>query len=229
MCQWKSDTTTLIVHGSSEIDDQHSFISILKLPKVGCLSCKKLRDNDSTDNVFKNFDLCMQCNFTIHMKYRFNESTQNFNPRIHLSAPDHLIMCENSLIHTINFKLDMQKMKSVGRNYISYKYLSTSLSSSSRVEAGHDENSIQQPTISIVEQILADFSEFDNECPSPLPAVRQNAIDGCENNFNNITLINNLNQPKIKNFHKKTEEGEKKKFILKKSQSLSLFSSCISW
>lgn len=215
MTQWKNDSTTLIVHGSSEIDDQHSFISILKLPKIGCMSCKKLRDNESTDNVFKNFDLCMQCNFTIHTKYRFNESTQNFNPKIHLAAPDQVIMCENSLIHTVNVKLDMQKMRNVGKNYISHKYLMKAggMSSSSsllvsNVEAGQEHSA--KPTISIVEQILADFSEFDNECPSPSP-VKQNTIDGCENNNNfNNTLIKNgiFNQPKIKSFPKKTEEGK---------------------
>lgn len=224
MSQWKNDSSTLIVHGSSEIDDQHSFISLIKLPKVGCLSCKKLRDNDSTDNVFKNFDLCMQCNFTIHTKYRFNETTQNFNPKIHLAAPDHVIMCENSLIHTVNVHLDMQKMRCVGRNYISHKYLmkpgaSPSSSLVSNVEAGQE---IAKPTISIVEQILADFSEFDNECPSPSP-VKQNAIDidGCEiinarnnnnnNNFNgNNTLIKGIfNQPKTTNYGKKTDGGER--------------------
>lgn len=219
MIQWTNDSSILIVHGSSEIDDQHSFVSIITVPKIGCLSCKKLRDNDSSDNIFKNYDLCMQCNFTIHTKYRYNESTQNFNPKIHLNAPNHVIMCENSIIHTLSIKLDMQKIRNVGKNFISQKYLQkpgTSIpqkSQSIEVGQGNSARSESKPAISIVEQILADFSELtDSECPSPSPA-KIIANEGCETKNKNITLTSNgtFNQPKT--IFEKTEEGKKKLFI----------------
>lgn len=219
MTQWTNDSSILIVHGSSEIDDQHSFVSIITVPKVGCLSCKKLRDNDSADNIFKNYDLCMQCNFTIHTKYRFNESTQNFDPRIHLAAPNHVIMCENSLIHTLTVKVDMQKIRNVGKNFISQKYLikpgTNAMSSSQGVEVGQENStrSEPKPAISIVEQILADFSELtDSECPSPSPAKIIIANEGCETRNRNITLTSNgtFNQPKT--IFEKTEEGKEEFF-----------------
>lgn len=129
-------------------------------------------------------------------------------------------MCENSLIHSVNVKLDLQKTKCASRNLSSHKYLmKTALEVV--VEAPRIEP-VTPPQISIVEQILADFSEFDNECPSPSPVrqqqQQQNAIDGCEINntrhSSNVTLINNnatlLIQPKTSFDDKKTEEeGEK--------------------
>lgn len=185
-------------------------MSIIKVPKVGCLNCKKIRDNDTTDNAFKSYDLCMQCNFTIHTKYRFNESTQNFDPKIHLAAPGHVIMCENSLIHTLSVSLDMQTIRNAGRNFISHKYLikpgTSAMPSSQGVEAGQDISSSEaaKPAISIVEQILADFSELtDSECPSPSPAK---ITEGCETrNRNTLTSNGTFIQPKT--IFEKTEEG----------------------
>lgn len=87
---------------------------------------------------------------------------------------------------------------------------SSSSSLVSDIEAGQE---IAKPTISIVEQILADFSEFDNECPSPSP-VKQIAIDGCEinsariNNNKNTLIKEIFNLPKTTNYAKKTDGGE---------------------
>lgn len=197
MTQWASDPRTLIVHGSSEIDDQHSFVSVVRVPLLGCLSCKQLRDSEPADNV-RSFDLCMKCNLTIHTKYRYNESTQKFEPKIHLNTPDFIVMVENSLIHTINVKLDMQKTRHVGNNTISYKYLvktnATSDEATKHVVVGQDHNNVvrselppddvEVKPISIVEQILADFSEYDVEGPPSCGSSKVLVADvhkGCEN------------------------------------------------
>jgi DDB1- and CUL4-associated factor 15 len=204
MTQWHTmtDSRVLIVHGSSEIDDQHSFLSIVRVPTIGCLSCKKLRENDPSDQPFKSIDLCMKCNLTIHTKYRFNESTQKFEPKIHLNAPGFIIMCENSLIHVLSVKEDMQKMKKQGCNIISHKYLKSpryeSVEKNVAEGPGQNDNKVvnndksdKSPpddvppkNISIVEQILADFSEYDvAECPSPSPFKTSSSLvmlKGCE-------------------------------------------------
>lgn len=184
MTQWYTDNRILIVHGSSEIDDQHSFISVVRVPTIGCASCRQLQENEPNDHLFRRIDLCIKCNLTIHTKYRYNESIQKFQPKIHLKIPDYIIMCENSLIHTINVQLDMQKTKKSGSNALNYKYLST------KCEIGRDHNNMvttmkSQPVdgdmkhISIVEQILADFSEYDViDCSSPAPS--QETHHGCE-------------------------------------------------
>lgn len=196
MTQWSSDSRTLIVHGSSEIDDQHSFVSIVRVPSLACLSCKQLRDGEPADHPSRSFELCVNCNLTIHTKYRYNESTQKFEPKIHLNTPDFVVMCENSLIHTINVKLDMQKSKNIGSNTINVKYLMKASSSSDDTTkmfgVGQDHNNAmksppgdpEKKPISIVEQILADFSEYDVECSSSCGTGKALVADvhqGCEN------------------------------------------------
>lgn len=190
MTQWSSDSRTLIVHGSCEIDDHYSFVSIVKVPTLGCLFCKQLRASEVSENVFEVLDLCLKCNLTIHTKYRYNESTQKFDPKVHLNAPGFIIMSENSLIHTINVRLEMNKPKRVGSCVLDSKYLKTA----KVVEAGHVQNNVvnnerppddDRKQISIVEQILADFSEYDVECPSPAPLANKSLVidtelKGCE-------------------------------------------------
>ena len=47
MSQWKSgDPRVLIVHGAAEDENEDSYITYVKVPKLGCLDCKKLRDLD---------------------------------------------------------------------------------------------------------------------------------------------------------------------------------------
>lgn len=170
MTQWQNDSKLLIVHGSSEIEDQHSFVSIVRVPSMGCRSCKLLRENDSSD---QRNDLCMQCNLTVHTKYRFNDATQKFDPRIHLNCPDYIIMSENSLIHTINVKLDMQTMKKSGCGVISSKYLKRNTDCDTETGPSYTASSVTKP-ISIVAQILADFSEY--ECQPASPVIFKSAV-----------------------------------------------------
>lgn len=110
-----------------------------------------------------------------------------------------IIMSENSLIHTINVKLDMQKTKKYGNGVLNCKYLKQARSDCSAttkfIEAGQVHNSVvksemapddvEPKQISIVEQILADFSEYDVECASPAPLqakslVTDTILKGCE-------------------------------------------------
>lgn len=165
MTQWQNDSKLLIVHGSSEIEDQHSFVSIVRVPSMGCRSCKQLRENDPAD---QRNDLCMQCSLTVHTKYRFNDTSQKFEPKIHLNCPEYIIMSESSLIHTINVKLDMQTMKKSGCGVISSRYL-VKRSTDCDTEPGqsYTASSVTKP-ISIVAQILADFSEYECQPASPV-------------------------------------------------------------
>lgn len=46
MSQWKNGDRVLIVHGAAEDENEDSYITYVKVPKLGCLECKKLRDLD---------------------------------------------------------------------------------------------------------------------------------------------------------------------------------------
>lgn len=170
-------------------------MSIVRVPQLGCPACTACRqlqcDSELSEHPFENYDLCIQCNLTIHTKYRFNESAQKFEPKIHLQAPDIIIMQENSLIHCLSVKLDMQKSKQTGSNVVSYKYLQKSAiecdAKQVHVEGGQVHNNevnfksppddVEPKHISIVEQILADFSEYEKfDCPSPAASTLPKAL-----------------------------------------------------
>lgn len=50
MIQWKNcDPRILIVHGASEDENEDSYITYVKVPKLGCLECRKLREFEEDD------------------------------------------------------------------------------------------------------------------------------------------------------------------------------------
>lgn len=58
MSQWKTNPRVLIVHGGG-VESEDSYITIVAVPNLGCLECKKLRDEfylDSMDRMYFDFD-----------------------------------------------------------------------------------------------------------------------------------------------------------------------------
>lgn len=51
MAQWKSNPKVLIVHGGGGCESEDSYITIVAVPNLGCLDCKKLRDEFYTDTI----------------------------------------------------------------------------------------------------------------------------------------------------------------------------------
>lgn len=52
MTQWTSNMGIVVVHGTSESDIGDSYLTIVSVPKLGCIDCRQLRDeyyNDSLD------------------------------------------------------------------------------------------------------------------------------------------------------------------------------------
>lgn len=50
MIQWKNcDPRILIVHGASEEENEDSYITYIKVPKLGCLECRKQRDSEEEE------------------------------------------------------------------------------------------------------------------------------------------------------------------------------------
>lgn len=46
MTQWKNaDKQILVVHGAAMEESEESYITYVKVPKLGCLECKKLCDD----------------------------------------------------------------------------------------------------------------------------------------------------------------------------------------
>ncbi|XP_040159586.1 uncharacterized protein LOC120898176 [Anopheles arabiensis] len=214
--QWKTDSQLLIVHGDNVHEDSDSYVTMVRVPKLGCLDCKQVRDAHEGDEQRQDI-LCIGCNMTIHMKYRNTDSGPRFNPNYNLNCPGYIIMGENSIIHTINVKLDMgrpQPNSTVGSAAVlSSKYLGKDSQqreamatveevrrtatpckavdvttavpkqqpdsssgiirkSDSEMSKGDASATLLNPEMSIAEQIIADFAEYETDMYETKCSVR---------------------------------------------------------
>ncbi|XP_065372425.1 uncharacterized protein LOC135964204 [Calliphora vicina] len=107
MIQWKNcDPRILIVHGASEDEHEDSYITYVKVPKLGCLDCKKLREFEEDDGYFRRHILCLKCNLTIHTKYSTTDSDRKFEPNIHLICPERILLNSNGFFHMLHIRLE---------------------------------------------------------------------------------------------------------------------------
>ncbi|XP_067617826.1 uncharacterized protein [Eurosta solidaginis] len=105
MTQWKcSDPRILIVHGAAENENEDSYITYVKVPRLGCVECKKLRDNEDI-SLFRWHMLCLKCNLTIHTKYSSTESDPKFNSHINLICPERILIVSNGFMHMLHIEL----------------------------------------------------------------------------------------------------------------------------
>lgn len=51
MAQWKTNPRVLIVHGGGGCESEDSYITVVAVPILGCLDCKKLRDEFYADGM----------------------------------------------------------------------------------------------------------------------------------------------------------------------------------
>lgn len=195
MTQWKTDQRLLLVHGASEKDDCDSYVTVVRVPTLGCLDCRKLRDETAEEDGegSRQDILCIKCNMTIHTKYRHSDSGPKFNPRYNLNCPGFIIMSENSFIHTVNIRLDMSRCPPrrppASSAVLSSKYISKYPPRETTPPKEQPKVSILAPppppppapsaattpntSLSIADQIIADFAEYETEsCESRCTPAR---------------------------------------------------------
>lgn len=51
MAQWKTNPRVLVVHGGGGCESEDSYITVVAVPNLGCLDCKKLRDEFCADTM----------------------------------------------------------------------------------------------------------------------------------------------------------------------------------
>lgn len=51
MAQWKTNPRVLVVHGGGGCESEDSYITVVAVPNLGCLDCKKLRDEFYADTM----------------------------------------------------------------------------------------------------------------------------------------------------------------------------------
>ncbi|XP_031633337.1 uncharacterized protein LOC116347070 isoform X2 [Contarinia nasturtii] len=127
MAQWKTNPRVLVIHGGGGCESEDSYISVVAVPNLGCLDCKKLRDEFCADTMDVNRSgyLCIKCNFTIHTKYCRADTDPVFNPSVNLQCLDKILIMANGLIHMIHIDLHMNKQVKPFTNTIDIKYVKT--------------------------------------------------------------------------------------------------------
>lgn len=50
--QWKSHPDVLVIHGDAQEDTEDSYFTIVKVPKQGCLDCRKSKEMDEGGKFF---------------------------------------------------------------------------------------------------------------------------------------------------------------------------------
>lgn len=165
MTQWCFDSRVLIVHGEGDTSDNDSYVTYVRVPRLGCLECKELRDEYYDGSSPREAMLCIKCTMTVHIKYRIGESAPNFSPHINLNCPNFVLMNENTFIHAISVELDSQK-KDVPSNP-----LRCTSTIGSRIDEPPPEVVVvaaaAEKRKSIAEEIIADFEEYETELRLP--------------------------------------------------------------
>ncbi|XP_033149078.1 uncharacterized protein LOC117134687 isoform X2 [Drosophila busckii] len=102
--QWKNaDKQILVVHGASIDESEESYITFVRVPKLGCVECKKIND-DGPYSFFKSH--CLNCHLTVHTKYSSTETDPRFEPNINLICPERIIIIANGFMHMLRIDMD---------------------------------------------------------------------------------------------------------------------------
>ncbi|XP_017040144.1 uncharacterized protein LOC108087324 [Drosophila ficusphila] len=177
MTQWKNaQHQILVVHGAATEEGEDSYITYVKVPKLGCLECKKL--NDDGPYSFYNSH-CLNCHLTVHTKYSSTETDPVFEPKINLLCPERILIISNGFMHMLRIDMDTPVVTS-GSNFLPQQSLILpSLQGQSQSQsfllprtmipseedrssaAGSEAGSANEQ--SVVARIIADFSDIESE------------------------------------------------------------------
>ncbi|XP_023174258.2 uncharacterized protein LOC111601751 [Drosophila hydei] len=104
MTQWKNaDKQILVVHGAATEESEESYITYVKVPKLGCLECKKLCD----DGPYSFYNAhCLSCHLTVHTKYSSTETDPRFDPTVNLLCPERILIISNGFMHMLRIDVD---------------------------------------------------------------------------------------------------------------------------
>ncbi|XP_060647869.1 LOW QUALITY PROTEIN: uncharacterized protein LOC132785685 [Drosophila nasuta] len=173
MTQWKNaDKQILVVHGAATEESEESYITYVKVPKLGCLECKKL--NDDGPYSFYNAH-CLNCHLTVHTKYSSTETDPRFEPHLNLLCPERILIISNGFMHMLRIDVDTPVVSSTMNNNCLHQYnLPASqhqflLLPRTPLTNEEDRNSVPitgseaDSEHSVVARIIADFSDIETD------------------------------------------------------------------
>ncbi|KAH8359471.1 hypothetical protein KR093_006955 [Drosophila rubida] len=175
MTQWKNaDKHILVVHGAATEESEESYITYVKVPKLGCLECKKL--NDDGPYSFYNAH-CLNCHLTVHTKYSSTETDPRFEPTLNLLCPERILIISNGFMHMLRIDVDAPVVSSTMSNSCLQQHnihLPSTQQQSlllPRTPLANEEDRCSVPFTgseadsehSVVARIIADFSDIETE------------------------------------------------------------------
>lgn len=171
MSQWQSNPRVLVVHGDGKFENEDSYLTVVAVPRLGCLDCRKLRDDFYADTFDRELRLlsifvqilyvsvcvpanrcavmCLQCNLTIHTKYCRTETDPKFNPKLNLICNDRIVIITNGLIHMIQIGLDLNRVVRPYKQSIDLKYIRPATKSTTNADGA--DVMVNSPENTIVE------------------------------------------------------------------------------
>ncbi|EDV93113.1 uncharacterized protein LOC6564021 [Drosophila grimshawi] len=172
MTQWKNaDKQILVVHGAATEEGEECYITYVKVPKLGCLECKKLCD----DGPYSFYNAhCINCHLTVHTKYSSTETDPRFEPTINLLCPERILIISNGFMHMLRIDGDTPAVSSSSLPQQNYNLHGTQHSQTlllPRTPLASEEDRCSVPFTgseadsehSVVARIIADFSDIETE------------------------------------------------------------------
>ncbi|KAH8267276.1 hypothetical protein KR018_000673 [Drosophila ironensis] len=167
MTQWKNaQQQILVVHGAGIEEGEDNYITYVKVPKLGCLECKKLIEDLPCSWSFYNSH-CLNCHLTVHTKYSPTETDPHFEPQLNLLCPEHILIISNGFMHMLRIDV-APPPQPCGSGFISFLPPSKQLmaceedrTSVAFTGSGSEAESCNEQ--SLVARIIADFSDIETE------------------------------------------------------------------
>ncbi|XP_030559819.1 uncharacterized protein LOC115761928 [Drosophila novamexicana] len=171
MTQWKNaDQQILVVHGAATEESEESYITYVKVPKLGCLECRKLCD----DGPYSFYNAhCLNCHLTVHTKYSSTETDPRFEPTINLLCPERILIISNGFMHMLRIDVDTPAVPNSSslpqQNYSLPCTQQTLLLPRTPLASEEDRCSVPftgseaDSEHSVVARIIADFSDIETD------------------------------------------------------------------
>ncbi|XP_034487357.1 uncharacterized protein LOC117791657 [Drosophila innubila] len=191
MTQWKNaDKQILVVHGAATEESEESYITYVKVPKLGCVECKKLID----DGPYSFYNAhCLNCHLTVHTKYSSTETDPRFEPNINLLCPERILIISNGFMHMLRIDVDTPAVSSSSSSSMNNSCLpqhnynlpctqQTLLLPRTPLTSEEDRCSVPftgseaDSEHSVVARIIADFSDIETEHTQRSSIINNNEI-----------------------------------------------------
>ncbi|XP_030036836.2 uncharacterized protein LOC115452437 [Manduca sexta] len=167
MAQWKHNPAVLVVYGIADSCSERSYLSVIGVPRLGCKKCAAFSRDEDDLNWGKR---CLEHNFAIHTKFFCTSDSSMYEPVVQLAYSNQIIIYTD-FIHILEIDFVKPDQDRSDRNDIDDvnssidKEETNSMDTNPSTPASDVSAAFQSPKYqnNVVQNILADFSDFEME------------------------------------------------------------------